>query len=30
MYEDETMRALANAEIFKGLTQDEVKVRLLR
>ena|SRR5688572_12862359 len=26
MLEDETLRALANAEIFKGLTYDEVKI----
>ena len=26
MLEDETLRALANAEIFKGLTHDEVKI----
>jgi CRP/FNR family transcriptional regulator, cyclic AMP receptor protein len=26
MFEDETFRALANAEIFKGLTPDEIKI----
>ena len=26
MLEDETLRTLANAEIFKGLTHDEVKI----
>jgi hypothetical protein len=26
MVEDETLRTLANAEIFKGLTHDEVKI----
>jgi CRP-like cAMP-binding protein len=26
MFEDETLRALANAEIFQGLTHDEVKI----
>jgi formate hydrogenlyase transcriptional activator len=26
MFEDETFRALANAEIFKGLTHDEIKI----
>jgi hypothetical protein len=26
MFEDETFRALANAEIFKGLTRDEIKI----
>ncbi len=26
MFEDETLRALANTEIFKGLTHDEINI----
>ena len=26
MFEDETLRALANVAVFKGLTPDEVKI----